>query len=49
MSFVNLKKRNKIIKINKADYEKNIAGWQHRGWALAEDKPEKPKKKKSKK
>ena len=49
MSFVNLKKGIKIIKRNKDDYEKNIAVWQHSGWSLAEDKPEKPKKKKSKK
>ena len=47
--YVLLKKGSKIIKRKKDDYEKNIAVWQHRGWTLAEDKPEKPKKKKSKK
>ena len=49
MSFVNLKKGNKIIKRNKDDYESNKNVWEYRGWSLAEDKPEKPKKKKSKK
>ena len=49
MSFVNLKKGSKIIKRNKDDYEANKNVWEHRGWSLADDKPEKPKKKKGKK
>jgi len=49
MSFVNLKKGSKIIKRNKNDYEANKNVWEHRGWSLADDKPEKPKKKKGKK
>ena len=46
---ISLKKGNKIIKRNKDDYESNKNVWEYRGWSLAEDKPEKPKKKKSKK
>jgi len=49
MSFVNLKKGSKIIKRSKDDYEANKKVWEHRGWSLEEDKPEKSKKKKSKK
>ncbi len=47
--YVLLKKGSKIIKRSKDDYEKNIAVWQHRGWSIYDDVPEKPKKKKSKK
>jgi len=46
---VSLKKGNKIIQRPKSDYEMNKKVWEHRGWSLVEDKPEKPKKKKSKK
>ena len=49
MSFVNLKKGSKIIKRSKSDYEANKNVWEHIGWSLADDKPEKPKKKKGKK